>query len=698
MASRAQSFFRRMGGVQGSDTAIVVSVVLVVFLVIVPLPSFLLDLLMSLNFALSLTILLIVLLNRDPLDFSSFPTVLLLSTIYGLALNIASTRLILSHGASFNGHVVRAFATFVVGSTGTAGVVIGFIIFIILVVMQFLVVTKGSGRIAEVAARFALDAMPGKQMAIDQEFSSGVISEDDMRRRKDNLQRSVDFYGAMDGAGKFVSGNVKVGIVITVINLVGGSIIGMLLLGESFNVAMSTYFRLTIGDGLVSQIPTLIISVSTGLVVTRSISLGSFGEEAVTQFTAQSRVYWIVGALFAVMGVLPGFPWYIFLPMAFLLGYLGLRLSRRDKREAIAEEEKKKEAESAKRKEADPTFVPPLDPISLEIGYALIALVDKDKGAELLERIVRIRKETAINYGFVVPKVRILDNIELTAGGYAIKIQGVSMGHGEIRIGSFLAINPSGEEHPELTGEKTVDPSFGLPALWISESSRSSAERAGLTVVDPPSVIATHLTEIIKRHSALLLGRQEVRALLDGLKEKAPAVVEEAEKALSLGEIQKVLQGLLLENISIRNLGKILEVLSDYGSLTKEVPYLIEKSRQGLRAQISRQFAPDGQLEAITLDPQAEQAFIDSRVQSPDSISLALTPDFRQKFLAQMRQTLSQIDSSYMPVVLCSEAARPLVSYLISKEIPDLAVLSAQELDDSVSVTIVSQVGVLENA
>ncbi len=680
-----QDQVRKLLSSNNSDMLVAVGVLTVVIMMIIPLPTFLLDTFMILNIMLSLMIVLIVMYNKDPLEFSIFPTMLLISTVFSLALNISSTRLILTKGELFQGKIVRAFATFVVGTTGREGIVVGIIIFIIIVAVQFMVITKGATRVSEVAARFALDAMPGKQMAIEAELNSGAITEEESRRRKDHLQRSVDFYGAMDGASKFVSGNVKVGIVITLINIIGGLIVGISIHREPFTSALSTYTTLTIGDGLVSQVPALLISVATGLVVTRSISEGTFGEDVTNQFTSQARIYGIAAGFLILLGVLPGFPWYLLLPLGGLSAYTAYRLSRRKVEEKLKAEEVAAEGEKEAPAEMSP--VVPFDPLSLELGYGLIPLVDKDQGAELLERITRIRKEAALDLGLVVPRIRIIDNMRLEPSEYCLKIKGVEVGRGLIRVDHYMAINPGGEREP-LDGETTRDPAFGLSAVWISGDQRDIAEREGYTVVDPPSIIATHLTEIIKRHAPEILGRQEVQAMLDALKEDYSAVVEETRKIFGPGEVQKVLQNLLKEQVSIRNLVMILESMSDYGTITKEAGFLTEKVRQTLGRQICLQYATEEkELKVLTIDPAVEQSIIDSRMETGKGDIAALDPDFQRAWINAVANNVRTIqEMGYYPVLLTSEAARPLVKSSTLRSMPDLAVLSVPEVVNDISI------------
>jgi len=692
-----QTIFNNSFLKQRSDIFVAAGVIVVVMMLIIPLPAVLLDTFMAINLVLSLLTILIVLYTRNALEFSVFPTLLLVVTVYGLALNVSSTRLILSLGTGFNGKIVRAFSEFVVGSSGTEGLVIGFIIFIIIVAVQFIVITKGATRVAEVAARFTLDALPGKQMAIEAEYNSGSITEEEATKRKMDLEREVDFYGAMDGASKFVQGNVRVGILITVINIVGGIIVGMTLHGEPFNVALSTYISLAIGDGLVTQFPALIVSTATGLIVTRAVSEGTFGEDVTKQFSAQGRIYWIAAFFLVALSLVPGFPWYVLLPLAALSVLLAVQLGRKQIADAQRAEA---EDASAKAKEAPAEMSPvaPLDPLSLELGYGLVPLVDKDKGAELLDRVTRIRRESALDLGLVVPRIRIIDNMRLEPSEYCFKIRGVEVGRGTIRMGHYLCINP-GAVSEEIPGEKTTDPAFGLPALWITEEYRDRAERAGYTVVDSPSIIATHLTEIIKRHAADILGRQEVKSILDTLKHDYPAVVDDVMANLGVGEIQKVLQGLLREQVSIRNMVTILETLSDYGSITKDPVFLVEKVRQALRRQISLQYADeDKTLKVITLSPTLEQTIIDSRVETAGGgIVPALAPGVQRKWINTLTNTVRGVqEQGYFPMILCSEAARPLVKASTAREIPDLVVLSVPEIIPDVRVEGVAEISIEE--
>ncbi len=676
-----------------SDLFIALGVVSVVAMLIIPIPTVLLDALMAINLILALLILLIVLYTRRAVEFSVFPTVLLISTVFSLALNVSSTRLILSQGTEFDGKMIKAFASFVVGSGGAEGLVIGFVIFIVIIAVQALVITKGATRVAEVAARFALDALPGKQMAIEAEYNSGAISEEESFKRKNDLQREVDFYGAMDGASKFVSGNVKVGIFITVINVLGGIIIGMSLHGEDLGTALATYTSFSIGDGLLSQFPALLVSTATGIIVTRSVSDGTFGSDVSTQFSRDARIYWIGSFVLGGFALLPGFPWYVLVPLSLLMGVLAYRLGKNTMRVNDSEKAKAAQTKKAQEEPGEMSPVVPLDPLSLELGYGLIPLVDRDKGAELLERVHRIRRESALDLGLVIPRIRIIDNMRLEPAEYCFKIKGVDVGRGKIRMGFFMCINPGGAKE-DIPGEKTRDPAFGLPALWVSEDKREAAERAGYTVVDPPSIIATHLTEIIKRYASEILGRQETQSILDTLKKEYPAVVEESQKALTLGEIQKVLQALLREQVSIRNMVAVLEALADYAPVTKDVQYLTEKARQALSRQICLQYADDERvLRVLTIDQGLEQKIIDSRVETSGGAMAAMEPTLQRAWIKALSRSVASVqEQGWLPVVLCSEAGRPLVKSSTERELPDLVVLSVPEIVSDITVEAVGEI------
>lgn len=674
-----------------SDIAMAISVVGALFVLIVPLPTPLLDALMALNLTFSILVILTVLYTQKAIDFSLFPTVMLVLTVFGLVINISSTRLILTQGALFDGRMVRAFSSFVVGSDNASdGLVVGAVIFIALIVMQAVVITKGATRTSEVAARFTLDAMPNKYMAIDSEYSSGVITEEEARRRKTEVQQEADFYGSMDGASKFVSGSVKFGIFMTVLNVLGGIIIGTVMHRESIGVAVNNYIRFSIGDGLLSQFPTLLVSTAMGILVTRAATPGDLGVEVSTQFTRDARIYWISAFVLAGLAFLPGFPHAVLFVMSVFLGFYAYTITMKQRKKTFSE---MSAAQAALKPKDDASEMPPIVPLealSLEIGYGLIPLVDKDKGAELLDRVQGVRRQSAIDLGLVIPKIRIIDSMMLEPSEYCFKIRGVDVGTGKIRMNYYLCIN-SGYVRGELYGEKTRDPAFGLPAVWISDEKRDEAERLGYTVVDPPTIISTHLTEIIKRNAPEILGRQETQAIMETLKKDYPALVEEAmgQRGLALGEIQKVLQNLLKEQVSIRNMVSILETLADFAPLTHDARFLTEKARQRLSRQISHKYADENRvLHVLTLDPSLEQKIIDSKVETNSGVLSALEPSvYRAWIKTLLRVASTLVEQGYSPpIVVCSEEARYLVKLSTERDLSELVVLSVPEIASDIAL------------
>jgi len=663
-----------------------IAVIAVVIMIILPLPILLLDALLAFNLVFALMVLLIVIYTPKPTEFSLFPTMLLVTTIFALALNVSTTRAILSKGAQFDGKMIRAFSSFVVGSEGNENIVIGFIIFIIIIAVQVMVITKGATRVSEVAARFTLDSMQVKMMAVETEYSQGSINEEEAQRRKAQIQRESDFYGSMDGASKFISGNVKVGVLITVINVLGGLIIGMVMRNEPIGTALSNYISLSIGDGLLSQLPALLISTAMGIVVTRAAATGDMADQVIEQIlTRGSIIYWICAGVLVFLSILPaGFPWYVLLPMAALVAFHAYRVGRKQKSATSFNEMMAKSRERKDEKAGEISPVVPLDALSLELGYGLVPLVEKEKGAELLERIQGVRRQSALDLGLVIPKVRIVDNSILEPSEYCFKIKGVDAGRGKIRLGYFLCINP-GTVTTVIQGEKTVDPAFGLPAIWIEHEKRDEAERAGYTVVDPPSIIATHLTEIIRRHAAEILGLQDTQAILDALRKDYPAVVEEVlreGKGLRITEIQKILHGLLRERVSIRNTVSILESIADYAPVSKNIWFLTEKARQAVASQICYQYADeDRRLRVLTIDPALEQKLIDSKYETPSGIICALDPPSQKMWIKAVVKAVTAVkERGWMPVILCSEQARFLVKNSTDRELPDLAVISVPEI------------------
>lgn len=688
--NRTQSIIELM-----QKNIIAVSVIVIFLMFIIPMPPVFLDFFMAMNLGLGIVILLNVLYTIKSPNFSSFPRVILFSTLFGLGINISSTRLILSQGMRFEGKMVKTFSSFVVGNANDlGGVVIGFVIFIILIVIQVVVITKGATRVSEVAARFALDSMNSKMFDIENEVNSGTITAEEAAVKKADVRRESDFYSAMDGASKFVSGNVYAGIFITVLNLVAGLITGMVLRREMFVDAVSVYCRLTIGDGLLSQIPSLLLSFATGLLVTGSSSKELITDQIKREFTVSGYVYCIGGGFIVLLGFVPGMPWYLLIPMGAASVYAGYRIIKsekinKEKQIAAAVAEKSKNQTGGSPEDVSP--VVPLDPLSLELGYALIPLVDKEKGAELLERVLRIRREAALDLGLVVPSIRIIDNMTLEPSEYSFKIRGIEAGRSKIRLGYYMCMN-TGSVTEELQGEATKDPAFGMPAIWLPEDKRVEAERAGYAVVDPPTIIATHLTEIIKNHAADILGRQEVAAIINKIKERNPVVVDEVilkgdrkdDSRFSYGEIEKILQGLLREQVSIRNMVAILETIANYVSITHNTWILIEKVREALGLQICMQYADnDHKLSVMNLSQALSEKILEHKVEPPDLSRpfVAFDPVDGRKWIKTVSDAfVAMQDRNMMPIILCAAEVRQLVKSSTERELPGLVVLSINEV------------------
>ena len=580
------------------DIVVSVGIIFMILMIIIPMPEFLVDIMLSMNISLSLLILLIAMFNREALDFSVFPSLLLITTIFRIALNITTTRYILLKGDA--GDVIEAFGNFVMGGNA----IVGFIVFIIIMIVNFMVITKGSERVSEVAARFTLDAMPGKQMAIDADLNSGMIDETQARTRRSKIQREADFYGSMDGATKFVKGDSIAGIIITFINLLGGILMGILYLNISAGEALQKYALLAVGDGLVSSIPSLLISAATGIIVTRSASEDNLGNDLRNQLFNNSTIMFIVSGVlfFLALTPLPTLPYLVLsVVFAFVGNSIRVKGQEGEKTDVKEEQVSKDDVEEIRR----PENVLPLlnvEAIELEFGYGIIPLADKSQGGDLFDRLVMIRRQCALELGIIVPMIRLRDNIQLQPNEYIIKIKGVEVAGGSVLFDHYLAMNP-GNADGELSGIDTVEPSFGLPAKWIDSKEREKAEIYGYTVVDPPSIIATHLTEIIKRYAHELIGRQDVKMLVDNLKETQPSLVDEVTPALlSLGEIQKVLANLLRESVSIRNFATIVEALADYAQVTKDTDMLTEYVRQSMYRNITNQFMPQKEAKVITMD------------------------------------------------------------------------------------------------
>lgn len=673
---------------QIGDIVMAVIAVLIVIMMIIPVPAALLDFLLTFNITLALLILLISMNTEKPLDFSIFPSFLLITTLLRLSLNISSTRLILTNG--YAGKVIEAFGNFVVKGNP----LVGFIIFIIIEVIQFMVITRGAERVAEVAARFTLDAMPGKQMSIDADLNAGIIDEVGARARREEIQREADFYGAMDGASKFVKGDAIAGIIITIINIMGGFITGMVFQGLDFAEALNRYTLLTVGDGLISQIPALLISTATGIVVTKSASSGHLGKDIIKQFTAYPRLLLLSSGVLALFAIIPGLPFIPFMALAGMLGYAGTTLKKSSERESqkIEELQKEKELEEMKKPENIYSLLQ-VDPIEVEFGYNIIPLADASQGGDLLDRVVMIRRQCALDLGIVVPMIRLRDNMQLRPNEYVIKIKGVEAGRYEIRIDSYLIMNPTGESI-EIEGLETREPAFGLPAMWISSDKKEIAEMNGYTVVDASSVLATHLTEIIKRYAHELLGRQEVKNLLDNLKEQYPALVDEiVPKLLTIGEVQKVLSNLLKENIPIRDLVTILETLGDYAMLTKDTDILTEYVRQRLKRIITERFVPNKIAQVITLDRQIEEMILNSITSDETGSRAALDPIVVQKIRNSFVQTVNELHAKGVsPIVLTSPMVRVYFKRIVEDYISLVPVLSYNELEPDVEVRSVGVV------
>ncbi|BDU50123.1 flagellar biosynthesis protein FlhA [Haliovirga abyssi] len=665
----------------------------VILMFFIPLPTFLLDTFQALNITISVTVFLLSMYTKEALDFSIFPTLLLVTTLFRLALNVSSTKLILSLGTAFNGKVVRSFGNFVVGGN----YIIGIILFLILVIIQFMVITKGSERVAEVAARFTLDAMPGKQMSIDADYNAGLITEDEARDRRKKVQTEADFYGAMDGASKFVKGDAIAGIIITFINVIGGLIIGVITRGEPIVDAAATYTILTIGDGLASQIPALLISVATGIIVTRTTSEADFGSDLIRQFFQEPRILYMVSGVLVVMGIIPGMPKVPFFILSLSFGTIGYIMNKNIlEAEKIAVEEKR--SSESNEEMSQPEEVKDLlkvDEMELELGYSLIPIVDTSQGGDLLERITIIRKQLAIELGIILPPIRIRDNMQLNPNEYSIKIKGTAVTKGEIMIGYYLAMNPGGAE--EINGIPTVEPAFGLPAIWIGEEQREKAEMIGYTVVDPTSVLATHLTETIKKYAPEILSREMVKELIENIKTEYSVVVDEVyPKKFELGEIQTVLQNLLNEGVSIRNLQLILEIMADASKITTNVDILSEYVRSGLSRQIcSTIVAPDDKIHVVTLNPNLEIELKENIQETDFGSYLNIDPEKSNKIIVKIsEEAKNSTNMGYQPIVLTSPEIRKPLRRLIERDLKQVMVISYNEIISEIDLEAVGMVSV----
>jgi len=674
---------RPAGRIKAADVTLAVLLLLILVVIIFPSNTVLMDFLLIINMAICIIVLLFALYVRDPVDFSVFPTILLFITVFRLALNLASTRLILGNEGNA-GEVIRAFGQVVVGGNLAVGV----ITFLIILIVQFMVITKGAERVSEVGARFTLDAMPGKQMAIDADLNSGFIDEDQARQRREKIQQEADFHGAMDGASKFIKGDAIAGLLVTFVNAIGGIVIGMLTMDAPIDQIAQIYTLATIGDGLITQIPALLISTASGIIVTRSGRDETFGGEVSKQILNQPNALIMGGVLIIIISLMPGLPTLPMWIVAIILMIIGYVTLNRMQKEAIVEEHVEEEvAAEEKRKPESVTALLQVDPIELEFGYGIVPMVDVSQGGDLLDRVVMIRRQCAIDMGVIVPAIRLRDNIQLGTNAYSIKIKGVEIAKGEVMADHLLALS-SGEVEEEIYGIPTVEPTFGLPALWIPKADREEAEILGYSTVDPPSVIATHLTEIIKRFGHELLNRQQVQTLIDNLKKAQPALVEEVvPKMFSLGEIQKILGNLLSENIPIRDMASIIEALGDYGNLTRDPDMLTEYVRQALRRSISKRFIPEDIAYAITLDPSLEQLILDSTKQSEHGSYLAIEPMQVHSIFDKLRALIENMkNKGRTPVILTSPLVRRQFRKISEQISPELAVLSYNEIDSGVEV------------
>ena len=668
---------------KAADIFIAFIVLAIVMLLIIPISTAILDILLIVNLTLSIFILLTTLYIKDPLEFSILPTLLLITTLYRLALNVSSTKLILGNGG-IAGKVISTFGSFVIGSN----LVVGVIVFLIIIAIQFVVITKGAERVAEVAARFTLDAMPGKQMSIDADLNTGAIDEATARKRRSDIQREADFYGAMDGASKFIKGDAIIGIIITIINIIGGLIIGVAIDGQEISNAVGIYTLATVGDGLVSQIPALLISTSTGIVVTRATSDNSFGVSVSKQLFDKPYVMIGAGLILTVMSLIPGLPKPPMLFLAALLIIFGYSsISKEKKKEGKSTEEHAEAAASEKRKPENVANLLKVEPIELEFGYGIIPMVDTNLGGDLLERVVMIRRQCALDMGIIVPSIRLRDNVQLNTNEYVLKIKGLEVARGEVMADHVLAINAAGAKET-ISGIETVDPAFGMPALWITRNMRERAELLGYTTFDPPSVIATHLTELIKRYGYELMNRQQVQTLIDNLKSQQPALADEVvPKMFSLGEIQKVLVNLLRENVPIRDMATILETLADYGNITKDTDLLTEYVRQSMKRVITRRFIQGNEAKVITLEPKLEQLILERSKQNEAGAHIAIEPAQMQSMIKNIKELVERFNNQgKTPVVLTSPMVRRKFKRIIEQIAPDLAVLSYGEIEQNIEI------------
>ncbi|MEX1031011.1 MAG: flagellar biosynthesis protein FlhA [Paenibacillaceae bacterium] len=676
---------------KAKDLVILIGIIGIVLMMIVPVNIHVMDFLLMINISMALIIILVSMNTQNALEFSIFPSLLLITTLFRLALNVSTTRNILAKAEA--GAVVETFGNFVAGGQ----IAVGFVVFLILVVVQFIVITKGSERVAEVAARFTLDAMPGKQMSIDADLNAGMINDVQARDRRRKIEREADFYGSMDGATKFVKGDAIAGIIILLINIMGGLIIGVTIHGMGFQEAMETYSILTIGDGLVSQIPALLISTATGLIVTRAASDGNLASDITEQlFSYPKLLYIVAGTIFllAVATPIPNIPSFL---LSGVITYGAYKMQQTLNRKQLQDEQQEEESQIEEVRSPESVIsLLNVDPIEFEFGYGLIPLADAGQGGDLLDRIIMIRRQCALEMGIVVPVIRIRDNIQLKPNEYVIKIKGNLIARGELLLNHYLAMSP-GIDDDSIIGIETLEPAFQLPALWIDEATKERAELSGYTVVDPPSVVATHLTEVIKKHAHELIGRQETKTLVDNVKESYPALVDDLIPGqLSLGDLQKVLCKLLKEKISIRDLITIFETLADYSAYTKDPDVLTEYVRQALSRQITQQYVSGGQsLRVVTVGPNLEKKITESVQQTDQGSYLAMDPIATQNIYHKLTEQLNKlIQSGQQPIILASPTIRMYLRQLLDRSMQDIPVLSYNELEPNVEIHSVGVVNI----
>ena len=672
-----------------ADVGVAAYIVAAFVMLIVPIPSWLLDVLLACNIAIAFTILFTTMFSKEVLDMSFFPTILLFTTIFRIALNVSSTRLILTTGDP--GQVVATFGSFV----GGGDLIVGAIVFLILLIVQFMVINKGSERVAEVTARFTLDAMPGKQMAIDADLNTGAINDAEAKRRRDKIQEEASFFGSMDGAVKYVKGDATAGLIITAVNVIGGIAMGVLRQNMDITAALNKYVILTIGDGLVSQIPSLLISLSTGILVTKGSKDADFGTVLIRQLFGVPRALYLVGAIIAGLGIVTPLPTVVFLALGLIFVVTGRVIAGTIETAQIENEVDTEEAAAEEiRQPENVNSLLQVDPIELEFGYGIIPLADVNQGGDLLDRVVMIRRQIALELGTVVPIIRLRDNIQLNPNQYIIKIKGIQVTEGEILFDHYMAMNP-GYVEEEITGIPTFEPSFHLPAIWITEGQRERAESLGYTVVDPPSIIATQLTEIIRQHIAELLTRQDVQNLVNNLKETNPSLVDELiPKLLGLGEVQKVLQNLLKEGISIRDLLTIFETLADYAPSTRDTDILTEYVRQSLKRAISNKFFPPNETTSVvTLDPKIEQEIMASVKQTENGAYLTLDPERTKAIIKSVETEIAKLENlGKNPIIITSPIVRMYFKRLTEDYVKDLIVVSYNEVENNVELQSVGMV------